>query len=80
MFALIVCKAEAADRCNGFSVKCGDSCTYFGGDCTCVNNTKSFDFTDNTTWCCDASQCSDDAIVLGLWKQRTMYQNPVCPG
>ena len=42
----------------GASVKCGTECTGDGGSCTCGEGTKSFDYLDNTTWCCGGSDCT----------------------
>ena len=39
------------------SVRCGEECTDFQGYCTCGENAEKFDYRDNTTWCCNASQC-----------------------
>ena len=42
----------------GASVKCGTECTGGGGYCACGEGTKSFDYRDNTTWCCGGSDCT----------------------
>ena len=54
----------AADGCGstvfgdgGYSVRCGDECTGGEGFCTCGEGAKKFNHRDNTTWCCNASQC-----------------------
>ena len=50
----------------GASVKCGDYCTGQEGYCTCGENNKKFDYRDNTTWCCNASQCQKDDDYFGI--------------
>ena len=65
VLTLSVYRALSADGCGssatwgpgGLSVRCGEECTGSGGSCTCGENAKKFDYRDNTTWCCNASQC-----------------------
>ena len=51
----------SADGCGndnmGSSVRCGDECTGVNGYCTCGDNAEKFDYRDNTTWCCNTSDC-----------------------
>ena len=65
LITLSVYHALTADGCGdmwprgdgGYSVKYGDQCTGSGGYCTCGKSVEKFNFRDNTSWCCNASQC-----------------------
>ena len=46
-------------------VKCGTKCTGHYGSCTCGEGTKSFNYLDNTTWCCGGSDCTKTGGFFG---------------
>ena len=55
--ALSVYHALSADGCNRYRVRCGDECTGDGGFCTCGEDAEKFNYRNNTSWCCNASDC-----------------------
>ena len=57
--ALSVYHTLSADGCGSgeYSVRCGEECTGDEGYCTCGEEAEKFDYRDNTTWCCNASEC-----------------------
>jgi len=58
MFTHSVYHALSADGCGDLmSVRCGDECTRYMGSCTCGEDAMTFDHRDNTSWCCNASDC-----------------------
>ena len=47
-----------ADGCGiTTGVRCGDECISYHGYCTCGEGSKEFNIFDNTTWCCNGSNC-----------------------
>ena len=65
--------ALTADGCGMkhiYSVRCGDECTGAEGYCTCGQYAEKFDYRNDTTWCCNASQCEK--------KGEKGHENIVC--
>ena len=65
MVALSVYHTLSADWCDDkSSVRCGDECTVgFGGNCTCGEDSKKFSNLDNTSWCCNATDCEKNGTA-----------------
>jgi len=59
MVTYSVYHALSADGCHPGSVRCGDECTGHShkGSCTCGKDAEQFNYRDNTSWCCNASDC-----------------------
>ena len=48
---------KKADGCDDrVNVRCGDECTGDVGSCS-GEDAKKFDSRDNTSWCCNATDC-----------------------
>ena len=80
VITLSVYHALCADGCGnniygkgGSNVRCGDECTGEGGSCTCGKDAERFDYRNNTSWCCNASECEK------TWnKKYRKYVDIVC--
>jgi len=69
------------DRCgHGESVRCGEDCTGPKGFCTCGYGAKKFNYQDNTTWCCNASDCEKKGADIVCRKGNTIPLTTPCNG
>ena len=77
---------EAADGCGvegdpgHGKVRCGESCTGWGGSCTCGEGSKKFNHRDNRTWCCNGSQCERNGRDVSCKKGTALPLTTQCEG
>ena len=64
--------ALAEDNCIAERMRCGDECTGAYGSCTCGEDAEQFNTYDNTTWCCNASECEKDETGDIVCKKGTL--------
>ena len=79
--ALSVYHALSADGCDGdWSVRCGDECTGREGSCTCGEGAEKFNNLDNTSWCCNASDCKKTGEDIVCKKGTLLPLTTPCQG
>ena len=77
--ALSIYHALSADGCRRSSVRCGDECADVY--CTCGEDAEKFDARDNTSWCCNASDCEKTGYADIVCKKGTLLPlNTPCQG